>query len=201
MAYQVFICHAYDHQDIYFELVRKLNNARRFDWRNQSIQFDMRLDLSEAQLREEIARRIAASNVMLALTKPIATRREWLQWEINLAKRLNKPMIGVARRTSDRVSSFVRRQADELVYTWRADHIINAIEGLGEEYRKREQSPPLEELPPLVPAVTDIDVALGDTGSEERPRDVLFQEEATGPTAAILPRKPRWWWPFARRLS
>lgn len=45
MLYQIFISHAYDHQAIYFELVQKLNavGSRKLRWRNESLQFDMRL--------------------------------------------------------------------------------------------------------------------------------------------------------------
>ena len=47
MAYKVFICHAYGHRDIYFQLVQKLNNARRFDWRNMSVQYDKRFGTAD----------------------------------------------------------------------------------------------------------------------------------------------------------
>ena len=32
MTCRIFNCHAYDHQDIYIELVRKLNSVTSFDW-------------------------------------------------------------------------------------------------------------------------------------------------------------------------
>jgi hypothetical protein len=132
MVYRVFICHAYDHRDIYFKLVQKLN-AVNFAWRNESVQYDMRFghdddQLDDTHLRNMVGAKIAECDVMLALTKPVASRRAWLQWEIKLAKELGKPVIGIARYRNDRVSKFVRDQATEIVDTWRIDHITNAIE-------------------------------------------------------------------------
>ena len=84
MAFKVFICHAYLHQEIYFELVQKLNGAG-LQWRNLSVQYDMRMgygvdDVDDEHLREEIGKRIHECDVFLVLTKPAASRRRWLQW-------------------------------------------------------------------------------------------------------------------------
>lgn len=210
MAYKIFITHAFDDQDIYFALVNKLNAANRFDWRNLSIQFDMRLDLSEDELREEIGRKIEACDVLLALTKPVATRREWLQWEIRLAKRLHKPVIGIGRRRSDRMSSFVRGQADAIVNSWRVEDIVAAIRTLGR--RSSQSTPQIVDFPPLVPPTPDetidADAALvkaaevwSQPTNQPPPKDVIFrrrQDEFMTQTVAQIPER-RWWWPFARR--
>ena len=70
MAYKVFICHAYGHRDIYFQLVQKLNNAKRFDWRNMSVQYDMRFgtaddEIDNDELRDEISEKIRECEVFL----------------------------------------------------------------------------------------------------------------------------------------
>lgn len=140
MAYRVSICHSYGHRDIYFDLVQKLNDAKHFDWRNLSIQYDMRFGAGDSEvdndeLRAEIGKRIAECEVFLVLTKPIASRRRWLQWEIRHAKQLQKPIVGIARRRNDSVSSFVKQHADDIVDTWRIDHIVNAIKIYAHEYR------------------------------------------------------------------
>jgi hypothetical protein len=102
--YRIFICHAYAHRRIFTELVGKLNDAPRFKWRDRSVPYERRMELTDDKLRQRIGEEIAGCDVMLALTKPIARRREWLQWEINLARALGKPIVGVVHRRNDYVS-------------------------------------------------------------------------------------------------
>lgn len=233
MVYRIFICHAYDHRDIYEELRIKLNGQSRFDWRNLSVQYDMRYgsvddEIDQGELRELISKRIHECDILLALTKPIASRRKWLQWEITRAKALGKPVIGIARRRNDRVSRFVREHADDIVDTWRVDHIVNAIEWRVDECRSRPppQVVDMSELPPLpistpdeeldaeptpdnaaeLGAATTSDHTVIETPSREQsqalPRDVLYRDlGAFVPQSIASPRNrpPRWWWPFTQR--
>lgn len=221
MTYKVFICHAYDHQDIYFSLVQKLNKLK-FDWRNQSVQYDMRYgdeneQLENHALRELIAEKISDCDVMLALTKPVASRRAWLQWEIKRAKELCIPVIGIARFRNDRTSKFVRDHADEIVDTWRIDHITNAIEILADQFQgkklKRAQAaPPVQPAPPDEEVVNDPSpieapapsavASRVDTEVDEasravvRPKAVLFQDLGKfvpGPRVFPVVKEPRWW--------
>ena len=235
MAYKVFICHAYDHQQIYEELRRKLNDASRFDWRNLSVQYDMRYgdaeeEVGKEELRALIGKRIEECDVLLVLTKPIASRRKWLQWEIARAAELGKPIIGIARKRNDRVSRFVRQHADDIVDSWRVEHIINAIVGYADEYRQQQAQKPhrLAELPPLpvdtpdeeleaepTPAAPDDVikvVQLGGTAlpsqpvafERELPRDVLFRDIGSivpGRIVGPAVKHPRWWWPFSQRSN
>jgi hypothetical protein len=217
MAYKVFICHAYGHRDIYFQLVQKLNNARRFDWRNMSVQYDMRFgtaddEIDNDELREEISEKIRECEVFLVLTYPVASRRRWLQWEILYAKELGKPIIGIARRLTDNVSSFVKLHATDIVDTWREDHIVNAIRGYGSEYRASMRAIPeahtrVAALPNEQPD-TEVDPDPSPPSPDERnelrsaelPREVLTREGlgtfVPGALSAYSARRPRWWWPF-----
>lgn len=212
MVYNVFICHSYSHHAVYSELVKKLNDAKYFDWEDHSVPKAMRKratnDLIEdEELKQFISTRVASCDVLLVLTKRAATNRMWLQREILFAKDLGKPVIGIARNKTDRVSSFVREHATDIVDTWRTDHIVNAIRGykaLAKKKRKKEAvlpqvaedqrddevpaipSPPApEECQPLQPEV---------------PRDVLFRNHTASIIPAAIPRlvepQPKWWWPF-----
>ncbi len=229
--YRIFICHAYDHRDIYFELVRKLNNANYFDWRNLSVQYDMRFgsgetDVDNDELRVEIGRKIAESELLLVLTKPVASRRRWLQWEIAHAKGLGKPIIGIARKRNDKVSSFVKQHANDIVDTWRINHIISAIKLYGNTYRYEQLATPLVVVPSsLPPESPDVEVSPEPTplAPDEQanmdetievldeptpgllPRDVLFHTLGSyvpgdGTAGLHSARRPRWWWPFSKEL-
>ena len=227
MEYQIFISHAYRDRKIYYDLVQKLNDVgtHRVDWRNLSIQFDMRLghrralaslraDVDDEWLREEIGRRITDCELFLVLTKPVASRRRWLQWEILLAKNLGKPVIGIARKRNDSVSSFVKAHADDIVDTWRVEHIVNAIKQYGKEYRARRRlrgqvsdlSPlpadaPDEGVPPTPTALSPAEISELTEADPPvlRPKDLLFRDiqELSGGTPNPVPdyqaRVPVWW--------
>jgi hypothetical protein len=184
-----------------------------------SVQYDMRFGASDDEdddgLRTEIGQRISECEVFLAPTNPVASRRRWLQWEISHAKQLGKPIIGIARRRNDRVSKFVKRHADDIVDTWRMDHIVNAIRLYRREYRATNiLVPPPQVLPPEQPD-TELDAEpsppIPDVVAEaiergllaapgELPRDVLHREFGNIRPGELyaLPKErvPRWWWPF-----
>ena len=218
-VYNIFICHAFDNQQIYSQLVVKLNDAKWFEWADQSVPMHTQLrGMSDEELKEVLGKKIEASDVMLVLTLPVATRRKWIQWEIMCAKWHGRPVIGVARRTNDDVSKFVREMADELVLTWRQDHITKAIRCWAKKAHQRAQRahipfPPLNNEAPDQ-ALSGIDVAR-DEGMDEAliraaekfqpqsnaplPKDVIFggqrdDEPTTGP-----PPVPPPWRPFRRR--
>lgn len=217
MAYQVFISHAYDHRAIYYDLVAKLSTADRFgpDFRNKSLQFDMRFeDQTEEQkaaVRRDVAARIESCDVLIALTKPVAGKRDFIQWEINLAKELGIPIIGVTRQPTDFVSKFVRERADVMV-PWRVDSIVGAIREQAKRARRKRKldnkeieavaAVPLPEALPdtnemidakLIEAANSISPQLVRT---ELPRDVLYKDEPAMRTP-IPPGGPRWrLWPF-----
>ena len=229
MQYSVFISHAYRDRKIYYDLVQKLNDvgARRLDWRNVSVQFDMRLgprralaslraDVDDEQLREEISKRISDCDVFLVLTKPVASRRRWLQWEIRLAKELGKPVIGIARKRNDSVSSFVKLHADDIVDTWRIEHIINALKKYGRDYRQRHHlqnrivalttlptDAPDAEIPPTPTPLSPEEVTeLGHQATVPlKPKDLFFRDirDLGGGTSVPVPdyesRVPAWWYP------
>jgi hypothetical protein len=79
---------------IYDELRTRLRRADYFTLRNESIPDDMLVRVDDQdQLRSEIKSRIERSDVVLALTKPVATRSFWLQEELKIARELGKPII------------------------------------------------------------------------------------------------------------
>ncbi len=225
MAYQVFISHAYDHRSIYYELVHKLGTAKSFDWRNNSVQFDMRFEdhtgVQKAEVKKEIAARIQRSEVMLALTKPVAGRREVIQWEINFARELGIPIIGITRQPGDFVSKFVRERSTCLV-AWRVDHITTATAHQAVAYRRRlksikerEERATAAALGPLPSPIPDVAEHLDPSllqgsidqmsapiiGAPVLPRDVIFKGGRQDLASGSMPLpKPRWsWWPFGRR--
>jgi Thoeris protein ThsB, TIR-like domain len=217
MQYSVFICHAYRHSDIYNRLRALLLGASRFTLRNESIPDDMLLEFKGTdELRSAIRARIARSDVVLVLTKPVAQRSTWLREEIAIARELGKPIIAITHKAHDRKSAFVMGSADRHVDTWRADAVVHAIrEVVGarkeRDRRKKAGAPPaLPASAPLPseefqsePAAVAERVEPPATKSEipkiepQLPKEVILQSiravPAGQPRAAPLPALPRLW--------
>jgi len=119
MTFRVFICHSYGHRDIYYELIQKLNDSKYFDWRNLSVQYDMRFGTTDDEadndeLREEISKKIRDCEVFLALTKPVASRRRWLQWVGKLNNELPSRDSSNKKKNGRRSKSEMRRRKDSV---------------------------------------------------------------------------------------
>ena len=151
MECSVFICHSYRHSDIYDELRTRLRRANYFSLRNESVPDDMLIMSDRPEVvREEIRARIARSDVVLILTKPIAGRSPWLQEEIKIAKECEKPIIAITRRKRDKKSRLVLESADRHVDTWRIDDVIRAIREVRASRRRsgdKGPSQPASEIP------------------------------------------------------
>jgi MTH538 TIR-like domain (DUF1863) len=131
VPYRVFISHAYsDHGHLYDNLVARLN-GRSFNWRDVSLPRQRRVEaaLPDATIERNLRLQIRNCDVVLAIAKPIASRRRWMKYELALAKDMGKPIVALWRRHVDRrTSRFVLDLADETVDSWEIDNIIDAVE-------------------------------------------------------------------------
>jgi hypothetical protein len=69
---------------------------------------------------------ISESQAVLAIAGVYATHSEWMNWELQVAKELKKPIIGVIPWGQQRVSSVVNQNATEVV-GWNTESIVAAI--------------------------------------------------------------------------
>jgi hypothetical protein len=199
MLYRVFICHSYRHSTIYNELRARLQGARYFSWRNESVPDDMLVETSgDEELTEAIKQRIDRSDVVLVLTKPVAGRSRWLKEEIRYAQETGKPIIGITRRLRDHKSSLVLEAANVHVATWRTDDIVEAIREQVRKHKKRTGSMPVpvaDALEILRPQSIDA----GQDTPQATPREVLTDLATRAPAlangaAALTSKSPISWW-------
>ena len=126
--YAIFVSHSWDYDQEYARLVRLLEEANRFDFRNYSVleqeQFDTKSDEElENALREK---QIKPSSVVVVLAGMYSTHSKWIGREIRIAKKEGKPILGVKPWGNDRTSNYVEQRADEMV-GWNTDSIVDAI--------------------------------------------------------------------------
>lgn len=128
----LFVSHSWNYGDAYTRLVKLLDAARNFSYRNYSVPKDDPVHdapTTEA-LRAAIQQRMVFCQVVIVLAGKYATYSEWIQREIEIAKTdYKKPVVAVRPWGSTQVSTVVARAADRLV-NWSTSSIVSAIREL-----------------------------------------------------------------------
>jgi len=126
-TYNLFISHAWKYTDDYERLVKLLNPSRNFIWKNYSVPEDDPLaGGSRKKLAREIYNQIKLTSVVLVVSGIYVAHREWLKYEIDLADKFNKSIIGIKPRGAVYIPMSVRESAVEIV-NWNDKSIISSI--------------------------------------------------------------------------
>ena len=124
-AYSIFICHDWEYSDDYHRLCEFLDGAPNFQWENRSVPGHDPLD-TDADLQYNLRNQIRPANVMLVPAGMYTAHSVWMDWEMNFARRIGKPILGVAPWGSQIVPRAVQDNASEII-GWRQDSIVDAI--------------------------------------------------------------------------
>ena len=126
-TYDVFIRHAWNYHEDYFRMVRFLNDALYFNWRNYSVPEHDPIDgNSNRMLKEALKRQMRPANIVLILAGMYAAHSGWIDFEIEFSSQIKKPMIGIRPWGQQRVPKIVSDNVDVMV-GWQTDSIISAI--------------------------------------------------------------------------
>jgi hypothetical protein len=125
--YNLFISHCWSYDEDYVRLCKLLDKAEGFQWKNYSVSADDPLaGGSRKKLAEEIDRQIRLASAVLVISGIYVSYREWIQFEIDLADRYNKPLVGIVPWGNTNIPDGVRNSAWEIV-NWSTSSIIDAI--------------------------------------------------------------------------
>lgn len=129
--YAVFVSHSWSYDQEYARLVRLLEDADRFEFRNYSVpeaeQFDTDTDEElEGLLREK---QVKPSSVVVVLAGLYSSHSKWIRKEVSIANAEGKPILGVKPWGNDRTSSYVEQHADEMA-GWNTTSIVEGIRDL-----------------------------------------------------------------------
>ena len=98
-----------------------------FKWRNYSVpDHDPLEPQTKTALKEQLRRQIRPVNIVLILAGMYVAHSDWIQFEIDFAKTINKPMIGIRPWGQQRIPMAVQDSVDEMV-GWRTESIVRAI--------------------------------------------------------------------------
>lgn len=130
-TYDLFISHAWSVNADYLRLVNLLNKANYFYYRNYSVPkhdpvIDPNTVVGKQKLTALLDNQIRPVNCVLIIASMHGAHREWIQTEIDLAQRYNKPIVGVIPWGQERTPVAVQNASKEMV-GWNTDSIVAAI--------------------------------------------------------------------------
>lgn len=143
----VFISH-HHRDDAYVDRLSGMLSRAGHDIRNSSIRAkpanQRRLDaglVKEATIKRLLRMKMRWASTVIVLIGTQTHSRPWVNWEIEMANRLNKRIVGVyAGGTEAEIPAAFERYGDALV-SWRSDSLANAIEGLDSPFQNPDGSP------------------------------------------------------------
>lgn len=131
--YNLFISHSWSYSDEYEKIIRMLDSAPYFSYRDYSVPKDDPLRIYSrhynSELRNKIANQMRTCHVVLILAGVYASYSDSIDMEIEIAKSLDKPIIAIERWGSERTSLKVKQNADRVV-GWNTSSIVDAIREL-----------------------------------------------------------------------
>ena len=122
-TYDLFISHAWSYSDDYYRIVDLLAKAPYFKWRNYSVP---QHNPKDGNLEEALKKQIRPVNVVIILAGMYTNYSDWIEFEMNFADHIGKPMIGVRPWRAQRVPREVQDRVKEMV-GWYTSSIVDAI--------------------------------------------------------------------------
>ena len=125
--YNLFISHAWKYNAEYYHLVKMLEDAPYFSWKNYSVPEHDALDTkTDWQLDAALHNQIKPCSAVLIIAGMYYSYRKWIQREIEIANEYNKPIIVIRPRGQERMPSELTTSNYHVV-NWNTDSIVDAI--------------------------------------------------------------------------
>ena len=132
--YRIFISHAWKYGEEYMRLVQLLDQAPYFHYYNYSAPKERPLELtsewaSKSEIQRAISNKIGKSQIELVLGGMYADYHDWMQYEVDEAKRMGKPILLIKPWGQTMIPRSLQDVADDMV-GWNTDSIVSAIRRL-----------------------------------------------------------------------
>ncbi|MEC3887416.1 TIR domain-containing protein [Xanthomonas campestris] len=126
-SYRIFISHAWRYSEGYQRAIEFLNDASNFNWINYSIPSDKKFEsMGVRALEEELRGQIRPVQCVIVLAGMYANHSDWIQFEIDFAKSLGKPILGIVPWGAERTPLSVTLAANKMV-NWSSSSIVAGI--------------------------------------------------------------------------
>ena len=128
--YRLFISHAWQYNADYYRLIEMLDDASNFIYANYSVPEHDPVDANNnSKLKEELRQQIRPVEVVIILGGMYVAYSDWIQFEIDFATDLSKPILGIRPRGAQVMPTAVQDAADKIV-GWNTSTIVAAIREL-----------------------------------------------------------------------
>lgn len=125
--YHILISHSWDYANYYETVKGWLDAAKYFTWSDYSVPLEKRIDAdSKRELREKLRDRISRCSCIIVLSGMYVAYSEWIDYEIDTALALGKPIIGVRPWGQEKVPKKVTDNAD-IIVGWNSKSVVEAV--------------------------------------------------------------------------
>ena len=133
--YYLFISHSWKYGDAYEKLIKMLNDANYFNYKNFSVERENPLTIYNSQyykseLKNKIKNQMRSCNAVLILAGVYASYSDSIKMEIEIANELKKPIIAIQPWGSEKTSQIVKNNAI-CIAGWNTNSIVSAIKEYG----------------------------------------------------------------------
>lgn len=132
-TYDLFISHAWKYGEDYYRLINLLDDVSNFCFRNYSAPEDNPLKnrdgtdvTNKTQIENAIRRKINPVNCVLVISGMYYNNREWMQFELDYANEMAKPIIAIKPWGNSIMPREITNIADTTV-NWNTNSIVSAI--------------------------------------------------------------------------
>lgn len=128
--YRLFISHSWNY-DTHYEKLLELLDDQDLDYYNHSVPKNDPLHTkgTDSELKTAIEAQIKGVSCVLILAGVYSTYSKWINKEIEIAKKYEKPIIAIEYWGAERTSRVVKLNADKIV-KWQGVSIVEAIKDL-----------------------------------------------------------------------
>jgi hypothetical protein len=123
--YRIFVSHVWAKDDDYLRLFEYLESTNNFFYRNYS-RPDQAPSGDKEAMRAELRRQIEPVETVIILSSLYKPHQDWIEFQMNAAQALKKPLIVMEPFGDDDIPEAVRSRADEIGH-WSARSIEDAI--------------------------------------------------------------------------
>lgn len=125
--YHILISHSWDYNNHYETISGWLNDTPYFLWTNYSVPITRPLTVSGVnELKQKIRNRISLCSCVIILSGMYVAYSDWIDFEIDTAVSMGKPIIGVKPWGQERIPTKVQDNADIMI-GWNSNSVVDAV--------------------------------------------------------------------------
>ncbi len=124
--YRIFVSHGWEDHEEFDRLFEFLESNPTFFYDNSGRPETKPETADHEELKKAMGMQIASAEVVVILAGLYTQHRDWLSFQLELAKRMNKPIIGIHAFGDDTIPPQIEELAADIV-KWETGAIIEAI--------------------------------------------------------------------------